>query len=530
MKTVSQSSRYSENSHSEPLMRLSRNIILMENHNEALTIWQEAKVKEKILIHIDAHLDFCWIAEKNPLELLNAKSIKEVDNLLKVNYFWNPCLKDCKDSIDIGNYIYPAVKDGIVKKIYWVIPDVLWNNPYQMKKIKSGFAAIKQLDPKGYGTLNRNGVYLTAEIYGAKLICCRLSDLPNFKEDILLDIDVDFFIANPILDEYHPRWVKDRHPWIWPIDFVEVLSEKGIRSNLATIAYSVEGGFTPLQYKYLGSELAALLSGISITDIFKKSMNHKRQGSDFRRREMFNEAIEEFKQALEIDKNDAACYYNLSLLYCDIEDYRKAKEAYSKTVEIDSSYETPFNNYGPVYERIKAWDLAGDEYAKILRLIPEDTKAHCGLGNVFREKGQWERAIVEYGKSIALDPLAEKAHFGLAKIYQAQGDLDRSQEQYTITVNLAPDNPRAYYELAGIYMKKKNWDNALDSTKAHIRLGRDGIITRLRLSIIYWHKRQFSSAIKELKRAVRFLVRGRISRKIQELDKNKKTQGVCYVR
>ena len=55
----------------------------MENHNDALLWWRKTGQKNKILVHIDSHFDFAWITDKNPHEILNAKSILDFKTLAK---------------------------------------------------------------------------------------------------------------------------------------------------------------------------------------------------------------------------------------------------------------------------------------------------------------------------------------------------------------------------------------------------------------------------------------------------------------
>ncbi|MFZ6016554.1 MAG: hypothetical protein ACOYU0_02855 [Nitrospirota bacterium] len=61
-------------------------------------------------------------------------------------------------------------------------------------------------------------------------------------------------LTGSIWDGTNPK----RTPWILPERLVERLTLKGITVDILTISYSVEGGFTPLRYKYLGEELCLL--------------------------------------------------------------------------------------------------------------------------------------------------------------------------------------------------------------------------------------------------------------------------------
>jgi hypothetical protein len=61
-----------------------------------------------------------------------------------------------------------------------------------------------------------------------------------------------------------------RLPWLWPHELVAYLAKQGVRTDLATITYSVQGGYAPLQWKYLGDELAVRLhQGMEDSEILR---------------------------------------------------------------------------------------------------------------------------------------------------------------------------------------------------------------------------------------------------------------------
>jgi len=66
-------------------------IFLMENHDRAYHLWRGAGLRQRILVHVDAHHDMSWI-------------------------------DDCR-SLSIANFICPALKENIVREVCWVVPD-----------------------------------------------------------------------------------------------------------------------------------------------------------------------------------------------------------------------------------------------------------------------------------------------------------------------------------------------------------------------------------------------------------------------
>src|SRR2546429_6125546 len=99
------------------------NVVMMEDHDGAYYAWKQAGVRGRILLHIDAHIDWAWIGDRDPRDLLEARSLAEVESLLRERCLWNLSDRRPDDLIHIGNYIYPALKEGIVKEFYWIVPD-----------------------------------------------------------------------------------------------------------------------------------------------------------------------------------------------------------------------------------------------------------------------------------------------------------------------------------------------------------------------------------------------------------------------
>ena len=105
------------------------NVLLMEDHYGSYYAWKRAWLKGMILLHIDAHLDWAWIKGKDPLEILEARTLTQVESLLQERYLWNLSGRRSEELIDIGNYVYPALQEGIVREFYCILPDAFFKNP-----------------------------------------------------------------------------------------------------------------------------------------------------------------------------------------------------------------------------------------------------------------------------------------------------------------------------------------------------------------------------------------------------------------
>ncbi len=194
---------------------------ILENHDEALDVWEARKVKDSTVIHFDAHFD--------------------CEPLKKHMY------------INIGNFLRHAINKKIINKIIWVLPDSY-----------SRYHCCKRYINRQMKTLGEKitpfNCFKSYLVDGVHVSICTLDELAQyiqaFCEPILLDIDMDYFFQDHlcmdytcIFTQYDPNCLLNFYKCIKPL----VGSAKTI-----TICKSVNGGFTPLRYDYCASHLSSL--------------------------------------------------------------------------------------------------------------------------------------------------------------------------------------------------------------------------------------------------------------------------------
>lgn len=488
------------------------NVVVMENHNDAYYVWEKAGVKNRILLHIDAHLDFSWIDIKEPQQILEeSRNIGEVKRMIERAILWER-LEGKKDKlVNIGNYIYPAIKDGIVNEVYWVIPGSP-NSKIRRKEykvIRNIFRRLMGKNPQGLKQIEVKDNCLVTELYGKRFTVCHLSDLPQIEEAILLDIDVDFFAIDSVLPSTNHLEIKNELPWFLPSQLVDQLRIKKIKTNLVTIAYSVEGGYTPLGYKYLGDELHEILKDSQLSEDLRKIMSYRNQAAVYRHQKRLDKAISEYERVLKLSPDDAASLYNLAFLYLDDKDLTyKASLSYQKAVKVDPTYKTAYNNLGILYERRGILDKSNDEYHKLLKLDPNDSNAHCGLGNLFRRKKMWNEAIAEYTKSIELSSDNSRAHYGLGCVHLKKSKWDKAEDEFNRYIESHPLDPSSHYWLGLIYTKKSQHDYAITELNKAVQLGlANDPDVLIRLGLLYLRKRMFDKVIEVFKKTIKSLPR-----------------------
>lgn len=419
-------------------MQSLNSIHLMEDHNEALEVWRQKEIRNRILVHVDAHMDVGSIPQKDPSEILDASSISEVNRLLEEEKNWNLTKKDFYSLVNIGNYIYPAIRDGQIKEFWWVIPD------RNLKKVgKYLLKYLKKMATKDSNyakeVLYSNGS-VRGRLFHTAVNICNIDTLPEFKERILLDIDCDYFVYTSAHQGIFSGNLRKKRLWIEPEEFVKKLKSKNLKTDLITIANSVEGGFTPIEYKYLGCELKDYCGKLLFDDYEPGGL-----------------------------KDNAGFYFNFSMAEWKKNNLSRARDLYKKAVQLDSTYRSFFNSHGFQYEEFGLLDKAFTEYEKILSLDPE-----CPYNNV-----------------------------NMGRLLIRKGKLDEARSFLKKGIKFNKDNFRAYSLLGDIHFERKEFDKAIVLYKKSLNIESEGVSALKNLGICYWKKQELDKARKKLKKALR---------------------------
>lgn len=169
-------------------------------------------------------------------------------------------------------------------------------------------------------------------------------------------------------------------------------------------------------------------------------------GRAYRIKGRFQEAIEEFKQAIEINPKDFIAHANLAVCYNRVGKSEGAKLEYQRALEIRPAESIVTErlwilNVGLGNDYLKAgrFDEAMEEYLNAIQLNPQFAPVHYNLGNIFLEKGLLKEAQDMYLKAIEIDNNYAEAHCNLGVTFAKEEKLDRAKEEWTKALQIKPD-------------------------------------------------------------------------------------------
>jgi tetratricopeptide (TPR) repeat protein len=182
-------------------------------------------------------------------------------------------------------------------------------------------------------------------------------------------------------------------------------------------------------------------------------------------------ALQNYRQALEINPRYAEAHNNMANALRDKGDLEAAIASYQEAIRLKPDYAEAHNNIGTVLLAQGQAAAAIASFGRALELKPDYATAsnnmaaaHNGLGLELREQGDFAGAAAHYRTAIKFNP----AHFGiynnLGHVLHVQGDLAGAIENLERALKLDPGNVRVHRNLS-VIRKYKAGDPQIDQMR-----------------------------------------------------------------
>lgn len=169
--------------------------------------------------------------------------------------------------------------------------------------------------------------------------------------------------------------------------------------------------------------------------------------------EGYEQAVEHFKRAIELDPAYAHAYAGLAdaFLFLGADNVPRQKELLSngraallKALELDETLAEAHASLGLLAMLFDwKWAEAEREFKRALELDPNYATAHQWYGEFLVDMGRSDQAIAEIKKAQALDPLSLIIGTDVAKVYTIARRYDEAIEQYKKVLGMDPEFAQA---------------------------------------------------------------------------------------
>ena len=271
-----------------------------------------------------------------------------------------------------------------------------------------------------------------------------------------------------------------------------------------------------MAYSNLGSFLSARGNVDEAIRDFRKALelwpnqskDHNNLGKALVQKGRIAEAMDHFQTALRVSPEDPDTESNIGAASLQQGDADEAISHLRRAVEKWPRHAQGHINLGNALLQNREIDAAIAEYEKTLALPFDHAESHYSIGTALRQKGDVEEAIVHYRKALELRPDYANAHNNLGNALRQQGRTEEAVHEYEAALKSEPDSILAGNNLAWILATSPN-ASVRDGAKAvqlaqranRLSGGSDPIILHT-LAAAYAENRQFSEAVNAAQRAL----------------------------
>ncbi len=146
----------------------------------------------------------------------------------------------------------------------------------------------------------------------------------------------------------------------------------------------------------------------------------------------------------------ATTHQNLGAAYARTGRLQEAIAQYRSALELDALNRPSLHGLAKALTDTNQFDEAVAAWERVLQYNPENMRARLLLARVQRARGHPESAQFQYAEALRFDPRSTEARLGLAAVLAERGRLDEASAECRKVLEAAPDHPGGRYTLGNI--------------------------------------------------------------------------------
>jgi len=162
----------------------------------------------------------------------------------------------------------------------------------------------------------------------------------------------------------------------------------------------------------------------------------------------FEQAVECFQQATDLDTSNSLYPYNLALAYKELERCKESMDAYREAIARRPDFLEARNNLANALVQERNSEAAILAFRELVAMFPEHADAHYNLANLLQDTGKFEESLAAYRRTLELDPDHSAAWENLGRAYTDEGLNEEAHQVWQAWLERAPNNAIARHMVA----------------------------------------------------------------------------------
>jgi serine/threonine-protein kinase len=162
------------------------------------------------------------------------------------------------------------------------------------------------------------------------------------------------------------------------------------------------------------------------------------------------DAVQEFKRALEMDATSDSAYRGLAAAYESLGKSAEAEAAYKQAIDIRKNYWGGYSALGAFYAKQAKYDDAVSQFQHVIDLAPENVRGYTNLAAIYLLQGKSQQAEELLRKSLGIEP-NYRAYSNLGALLFARKEYGAAAGMYESALKLNDRDARVWGSQADAY-------------------------------------------------------------------------------
>lgn len=192
---------------------------------------------------------------------------------------------------------------------------------------------------------------------------------------------------------------------------------------------------------------------------------HKKLAEIYELEGGMRKAIDEYVNAIDINKNDYDSYYKIANLLNDLDKKEEASEMLVNLLNQKPEYYKATELLGNILISKEMYKEAVNIYQDALKYNPVNFDLNYNLGIAYTMLNDFQNAKLCYERAAEINALAYNCKYSLAEIALLHQELEEAEKYFMELIEDEELSADSYYELSKIELIKGNKENAIQYAK-----------------------------------------------------------------
>jgi len=230
---------------------------------------------------------------------------------------------------------------------------------------------------------------------------------------------------------------------------------------------------------------AAVLLVSCSSDPNKQKLKYLKSGESYFKSGKYQEAVIQFRNALEIDPRFAPAHHQLGRTYLALKNPDSAYRELNESVTLDPNNSEAQLQLAALLMGRGQLKQAQSVAQKVLDAQPGNIRAHTILGEKHTLTHDYPKAIQEFQKTVELEPQRVENYGALGAAFAAAGRFSEAEDTYRKATETDPKSRLAHMSLSQFYFSQHKMVEAETEMRTACNLDSRALPPRLLLARIY---------------------------------------------